>query len=262
MSKQPKLVAWRDGQTWLVKGFNIFKKQPLIWIFSLFTYWVAMFLFGLIPLLGLIVSLILSPGIAFGFIALARAIDEDRTLFPKLIISGFTGPHLKPMLLLGVLYIFAVLIVLFISVTADGGSLLTFIIPGELSNQLNADDSKKSSYGAIVAVITYIPVMMSFWFAPQLVAWHKFSASKAIFYSFFAVWLNRKSFLFYGITWFSIILTSVLIMGILSNIFTGVKQLIAFGILPLSLIFMAIAHGSYYASTKSVFMNINENKKN
>ncbi len=255
MTKQPKVVSSSAGQTWLVQGFKIFKKQPLIWIFSLFTYFTAMFVFGLIPIFGLIITLVLSPGLAFGFIALARAVDEDQVPFPKLIISGFLGNHAKSMFFLGMIYILQILLVLFLSLVLDGGSLLKLITTGEFPSYSDNSQTQPTNYGAIAAVLSYIPVMMSFWYAPQLVVWNNYSATKAIFYSFFAVWLNRKSFLFYGLTWFVILIFSILIFSTLANQFDAFKQLLALAIMPLSLMLMAIAHGSYYASTKAVFMN-------
>ena len=137
----------------------------------------------------------------------------------------------------------------------DGGSLLKLITTGEFPSYSDNSQTQPTNYGAIAAVLSYIPVMMSFWYAPQLVVWNNYSATKAIFYSFFAVWLNRKSFLFYGLTWFVILIFSILIFSTLANQFDAFKQLLALAIMPLSLMLMAIAHGSYYASTKAVFMN-------
>ena len=261
MTSQPKVVNSSAGQAWLIQGFKIFKKQPLIWIFSLFTYWTAMFLFGLVPIFGLIITLILSPGLAFGFIALARAVDENQIPFPKLIISGFTGAHAKSMLLLGIIYVLQIILVLILSITLDGGSLLKAISTGEFpvySNNLPSN-STSNGFGAMIAVLAYIPVMMSFWYAPQLVVWNKFSATKAVFYSFFAVWLNRKSFLFYGLLWFAIVLFLIFLFSTLANLFASFKQVLTLGIMPLSLVLMSVAHGSYYASTKSVFMDLKIN---
>ena len=88
---QPNVVAIFEGRDWLLHGYNIFKKQPLVWILTLLAYWTAMFLFGLIPIVGLLVSLVISPGIAFGFICLAKAVDQNQPVPSRIIISGFTG---------------------------------------------------------------------------------------------------------------------------------------------------------------------------
>ena len=47
----------------------------------------------------------------------------------------------------------------------------------------------------MTVIILYIPIQMIFWFAPQLVVWGNLNSIKAMFYSFFAVLLNWKSFL-------------------------------------------------------------------
>ena len=72
------------------------------------------------------------------------------------------------------------------------------------------------------------PVMMSFWYAPQLVVWKKYTATKAVFYSFFAVWINRKSFILFGLLWFVIVLSCVFLLGALANQFTAFKQILTF----------------------------------
>ena len=231
MINQPKVVSSRSGQAWLIHGFRIFQKQPLIWIFSLFAYWTAMFLFGLIPVFGLILTLILSPGLAFGFIALAHAVDEDQIPFPKLIISGFIGEHAKNMLVLGAIYILEILLVLVLSLSLDGGSLIKAITTGEFSNFSENANTNSTNYGAIIAALAYIPVMMSFWYAPQLVVWKKYTATKAVFYSFFAVWINRKSFILFGLLWFVIVLSCVFLLGALANQFTAFKQILTIMIL-------------------------------
>ena len=82
---QPNVVAIFDGRDWLLHGYDIFKKQPLVWILTLLAYWTAMFLFGLIPIVGLLVSLVISPGIAFGFICLAKAIDQNQAVPPRTV---------------------------------------------------------------------------------------------------------------------------------------------------------------------------------
>ena len=101
---QPNVVAIFDGRAWLLHGYDIFKKQPLVWILSLLAYWTAMFLFGLIPIVGLLVSLVISPGIAFGFICLAKAVDQNQVVPPRIIISGFTGSKKFDLILLGFYY--------------------------------------------------------------------------------------------------------------------------------------------------------------
>ena len=81
---QPSVVTVFEGRSWLYNGYRLFKKEPSVWLVSLLAYWTAMFLFGLIPILGVILSLILSPGLAFGFISLGSALDNRRPTTPRI----------------------------------------------------------------------------------------------------------------------------------------------------------------------------------
>ena len=44
----------------------------------------------------------------------------------------------------------------------------------------------------------YMPVMLAFWFAPPLAAWHSTGAVKALFFSLAASLMNWRAFLGYG----------------------------------------------------------------
>ena len=74
---QPNVVAIFEGRDWLLHGYNIFKKQPLVWILTSSILDCHVFIW-LIPIVGLLVSLVISPGIAFGFICLAKAVDQNQ----------------------------------------------------------------------------------------------------------------------------------------------------------------------------------------
>src|SRR5258708_9276123 len=43
-----------------------------------------------------------------------------------------------------------------------------------------------------------MPVMLAFWFAPPLAAWHSTGPAKALFFSFAAAMMNWRAFLAYG----------------------------------------------------------------
>ena len=255
---QPKVVELLEGRAWLLQGFQIFKKQPLIWVLALLAYWTAMFLFGLIPVIGLIVSLIISPGIAFGFICLAKAVDDNQIAPPRIIISGFTGSKKFDLIFLGFYYC-GFLFLLFILVTLLNEQTVNNLVNNpDLSIKTETPRENFFNFKIIGVLILYIPVQMIFWFAPQLVVWGNLSSTKAMFYSFFAVLLNWKSFLTYLLTWAIILLAISIAIAIFINAF-GLDQgalLILF--LPVSLLIMSIAHCSYYASTKTIFSDLVE----
>ncbi|MGA1553053.1 MAG: hypothetical protein ACO35I_03270 [Burkholderiaceae bacterium] len=61
----PRTVAARIGMAWLTEGFRLFHRQPLIWFLTLFAYWAGLVILAMVPLLGLVAPLILTPGLGF-----------------------------------------------------------------------------------------------------------------------------------------------------------------------------------------------------
>ena len=252
MLDRPHLVTAKVGQAWLVEGFSLFHRQPLVWFLTLMAYWVGLVLIGSLPLVGVIVPLLLSPGLSFGFINLARAIDRKEPVAPTLLISGFRNGQARSLLQLGGAYTLALAAVLLLASLVGGGELLSMVEKGATEEDL-VTLQKELPWGLIVGFLAYIPVMMAFWFAPQLVVWRGMSVPKAIFYSWVSVWLNRGAFLRYGLTWLLLIVAVSLLISLGIGGLGGNPQLVLLVIMPVSLLLMAIGHGSFYASTRDVF---------
>jgi hypothetical protein len=252
MLDRPHLVAAKVGQAWLIEGFSLFHRQPLVWFLTLMAYWVGLVLIGSLPVIGVIVPLLLSPGLSFGFINLARAIDRKEPVTPTLLISGFRNGQARGLLQLGGAYTLALAAVLLLASLVGGGQLLSMVEKGASEEDL-ISLQRELPWGLIVGFLAYIPVMMAFWFAPQLVVWRGLSVPKAIFYSWVSVWRNRGAFLRYGLAWLLLIIAVSLLISLGIGGLGGNPQLVLLVIMPVSLLLMAIGHGSFYASTRDVF---------
>jgi len=250
----PMILQARYGQVWLLEGFRLFHRQPLIWFLTLFAYWAGLVIIAMIPVLGLILPLILSPGLSFGFIALARAVDRRDLPMPLLLLSGFRSPKARPLLQLGLIYFLCLLGVLGLAWLFDGGGLARTMsaTPSDLADPEIALEASVR-LGVIVALLAYLPVLMAFWFAPQLMVWKDFTAGKALFYSFFAVWRNRWAFLRYGLAWTILIVFISLIIALFGEILGAEPRMVFTAVLPISMVLIAVAQGSFYASTRDVF---------
>ena len=92
MQDQPRQLPSRAGQTWLIDGIRIFHRQPLVWVLSLMTYWAGLVMVGILPVVGLFLPLLFTPGLGFGFIVLAEAVDRQdpaKPATPTLLLAGF-----------------------------------------------------------------------------------------------------------------------------------------------------------------------------
>ena len=253
---QPNVVAIFEGRDWLLHGYDIFKKQPLVWILTLLAYWTAMFLFGLIPIVGLIVSLVISPGIAFGFICLAKAVDQNQVVPPRIIISGFTGSKKFDLILLGFYYCGSLFLIFILIMLLNDKSVIDLVNNPELQIDSGTQSGNLINIKVMTVIILYIPIQMIFWFAPQLVVWGNLSSIKAMFYSFFAVLLNWKSFLTYLLTWVMVMLCISIFIALLISLFKIDQRSLFVLFLPIILFIMGVAHCSYYASTKTIFSDL------
>ena len=253
---QPNVVAIFEGRDWLLHGYDIFKKQPLIWILTLLAYWTAMFLFGLIPIVGLIVSLVISPGLAFGFICLAKAVDQNQVVPPRIIISGFTGSKKFDLILLGFYYCGSLFLIFILIMLLNDKSVIDLVNNPDLQINSRTQSGNLFNIKVMTVIILYIPIQMIFWFAPQLVVWGNLNSIKAMFYSFFAVLLNWKSFLTYLLTWGIVMLCISIFITLLISLFKIDQGSLFVLFLPIILFIMGVAHCSYYASTKTIFSDL------
>ena len=245
----------RQGLNWIKAGWRLFVRSPLTWIFAVITYWLIMALAGLIPYLGTLLATLFIPAFAVSFMAISRDLDQSRKVEPGLIFAGFRR-NLGVLVRLGGIYLAATLIILMVSQFADGGTLLKWM----LANQPPAEaDLGASGIGnaILLAMVLYLPVLMAFWFAPVLVAWHDMSATKSLFYSFFACLRNWRAFAAYGLAW---VLLGGLLPGTLGTALAiaisggtpnpAVSQTLLFIFL---LMLVPTLFASFYASYRDIF---------
>src|SRR2546425_1533994 len=105
-----RVVPAKNGWFWLLKGFALFRKSPVMWLFLVFTYWIAVALLGQIRYLGLATSTVLLPAFSVSFMAMCAVLERGGMLRPALLFSGFQN-GLATLIALGVLYLLSVVAV-------------------------------------------------------------------------------------------------------------------------------------------------------
>ena len=133
----------------------------------------------------------------------------------------------------------------------DDGALATWMLTGKRPDEetLQSDDF----LGALVlAAVLYAPVLMMFWFAPPLAAWHGIAPVKALFFSFFACLLNWRPFLAYGAV--SAVFALALPLLLLFVLMLASFQIAAMSLVfPLLLVLLPTLFASFYASYRDIF---------
>jgi hypothetical protein len=194
---QARIVGLQRGVRWLGEGWQLFRGAPLGWLAMVFAYWLLMSFASLLPLVGVLIAPVLVPAFSVGFMAAARAVGSGQRLGLALLFEGFRRPGLGTQLVLGLVYLACLALVLSATALADDGALARWMTTGQRPDE-DALQSEAFLAALACAALLYVPVMMMFWFAPPLAAWHATGAGKALFFSFLACLMNWRAFLAYG----------------------------------------------------------------
>ena len=148
----------------------------------------------------------------------------------------------------------ATLVVLGLSALFDGGLLFRMLVMGEAPAR-EALDKTSVFISAQLTVVLLIPIILAFWFAPVLVAWHDMPAGKSLFFSLVACLRNWRPFLLYSLTIGIIgVFVPRLIDGLLGG-GDGVGQLLPTMLtVMVSLILLPTLYASFYISYRDIFV--------
>ena len=250
---QPRIVDTKRGAHWLADGWKMFRAAPLGWIAIVFAYWFLMTVVSILPLVGVAAASILVPAFSVGFMAAARSSAKRGPVEMALLFDGFRH-YLRSQVILGVVYFACLGMVLAATTLADDGALAGWMLTGRRPEEEVLRSDAFLSALALAAAL-YMPVLMMFWFAPPLAAWHATPALKALFFSFFAFLMNWRAFVAYGaVATAAVAIVPLLALYLFSAIAGPPSRAAAGGmVMVLVLVLMPTLFGSFYASYRDVF---------
>lgn len=239
------------GWAWIRQGFALFRKQPAELSTLFLSYMFLMLAIGYIPVLGAILPLMLVPVFSMGFMQACVQIEQNKRVYPNLLLTGFRSPAFGRLMTLGLLYLIAAMIAVGVSSLVDGGTFWRV-----MTGRVAIDEKSMAGTSAatmLVAALTYIPAAMGFWYAAPLMAWQNMSLPKALFYSFFAVRRSGRAFLIFLLAWIGLaIVIPLLIDGLLAP-FLGKELVLVAILLPLSIVMTVIMYCSFYPTYIEIF---------
>jgi hypothetical protein len=249
------VVPAGNGWLWLKRGFGFFGRAPLAWILVAVSYWVLVSIVGILPYVGVVTVMLATPAFAVSFMAMCRELEGGRPLELRLLFAGFRR-NLPALVVLGGIYFAAILLILVASQLFDDGLLLRWMLLGKAVPRDEASGNALA-ISALAAFALFVPVILAFWFAPVLTAWHGMSAAKALFFSFFAGLRNWRAFLVYGI---AVAVFAGLLPGVAFSLLAvavrgsqGAAGVISTVALVVVVILLPTLYASFYASYRDVF---------
>ena len=207
-----------QGWAWIVGGFDLFKKQPGMWIAVVIIFvliLVAFAFLNVIFFLGSIATLLLTPVFAGGLMLGCRTLQGGGQLEIEHLFAGFKA-HTGNLIALGALSLVGGIVVILPMVLIVGVGSFFGATQGDAAGAMVIGGSLM--IGWLVTMALSILLYMALWFAPALVVLRGAAPMAAITASFFACLKNFIPFLIYGIV--------TLVLGIIASIPLGLGWLV------------------------------------
>jgi uncharacterized membrane protein len=231
-------VSAGNGWNWIADGFNLFLKNPVMWVVLTVLLVVGTMLIAIIPFLGGIAITLLWPVLIAGLLIGCRALDGGQPLELPHLWAGFqTGDRLSQLVIVGVVYLVATVVVMGIAFAAIGVPVMQAIRAGAAPNAtLFLSMMGTFLIGLLVALALLVPVIMAMWFAPALIVFDNLEAVDAMKQSFAACLRNIVPFLIYGVIAFVLNIVAaipfglgylVLVPVLVCSLYAGYKDIFA-----------------------------------
>ena len=224
------------GWSWIVKGWELFTRAPLMWIVSLVIIFVIAAAVSLLPIIGQILFQLIQGVLAGGLMVACRALEKGGEFELEHLFSGFSK-RFVPLLLVGVVMLVGWIVIFLVFLAFAGVGLLGAFMTGdpELAISSGAASLGPILLGTLVMLALMVPLMAAYWFAPALVMMHDMKPVAAMKASFFACFRNFVPFLNYG-----------LVMSV-----AGILAILPFGLG--FLVWVPVAIASTYVAYRQIF---------
>lgn len=223
------------GAAWWTESWDMFMKNPGMWLLFGVIFLVGTVVLHFIPLLGSLVAAALTQVIVGGWMLSARKLESGGTLEAADLFEGFKD-KLNPLLILGALALAATLVIGLVVGVIGGGAVLGLVASGAAGS--TGGVLMGAAFGMLAMLIGFgiaFVFAMALWFAPALVVFRGLEPIDALKASWSASLGNVAAFLVYGLIW--------IVAAVVASIPLGLGWLV---LVPLTML-------SMYCSYKDIF---------
>ena len=231
----PRKLAAKQGLQWVNDGFRLYRQNPLLLSAAFGLLFSVVALANLIPLIGSVLSELVSPLMVAGFMAAYRTLDRKEPLQWPHFLAGFQGPWLS-LIVIGAVQLVGMLIITQI-MSRMGFDVQAVMAAAQKGDQVVLQNALNQSMPAVMTgMVLFIPLIMSTWFAPALILFGNARPGQALLISLRAVARN---------------ILPIIVNGLALGMVLFVAALIPF-MLGL-LVAMPVLFGSLYAAYQAIF---------
>ena len=220
------------GLEWLKQGWQLFTRNPGMWIAIAVILMAIVVALSLVPVVGTLAVNFLLPVFAGGILLGCRSLAAGGAFGIDALFAGFKQ-NTTNLILVGVFYLVGVLAITVLVFLVGGGAAVT---GGMMGRGPGVGMALGGFFLAmLLMLVLFVPLAMAVWFAPALVVFRNVAPLEAMKASFFACLKNLVPFLVYGVILFVLLMIAMIPFGL------GM------------LIMLPVTMGSVYASYAEIF---------
>lgn len=206
-----------NGWTWIADGWDLFKRQPGVWIGIVVVLLVISIVAAVIPFIGSLALMVLFPVLTGGIMLGCRALAEGGELEFGHLFAGFRD-RFGTLAAVGGIYLGASMVIALIVGLVTGAGMFAMMSGQAVDPNAAAGALAGMLLAMLVMMALMIPVVMAVWFAAPLVVFHERGAVEAMKESFTGCLRNIVPFLLYGVI--------AMVLGIVAAIPIGLGWLV------------------------------------
>jgi uncharacterized membrane protein len=229
-----RAVAAGHGWAWIAQGWDLFKRQPGLWIGISIALFVILLVLAFIPLLGPLANAVLWPVLSAGLLLGCRALAEGGNLEFGHLFAGFRERFGTLVAVGAISFAISFAIGMLVAVVMGVGMFTMF--GGGPGPDATPEALMTMTLAMLVMFALLLPLMMALWFAPALVVFHDRGPVEAMQESFTGCLKNIVPFLVYGLIG--------LVFAVLASIPVGLGWLLLGPVLI----------GSLFASYRDIYL--------
>jgi hypothetical protein len=232
----PRKVAASQGLQWVVEGFRLYRRSPLLLSAAFGLLFGVVMALGLIPVVGGSLSELASPLMVAGFMAAYRVLDSGQELELPHFLAGVRGPAI-PLMSIGAVQLLVTLVIgqIMLGMGFDPQAVMTAAQsqkdPAEVQAVIN-----QAMPALFTGLVLFTPLIMATWFAPALILFGGARPATALGVSLKAVARNWAA-----------MLVNAFALGLLLFVAALVPLLLGL------LVAMPVLFGTLYASYQAIF---------
>lgn len=199
------------GWSWITEGWELFKRQPGMWIGIVVVLFVVMIVAALIPFIGGLLMSLFGPVFAAGLMLGSKALDSGQPLEFGHLFAGFRE-RTGTLIAVGAIYLAASLVVMLVVGLTMGVGMAAMMGQGDPESV--AAMGMTMVLAMLIMFALLLPVVMAIWLAAPLVVFHEQGAIDAMKGSFTGCLKNIVPFLVYGVVGFVLMIVATIPLGL------------------------------------------------